>query len=76
MLPTRNNDGTPQPGPAARSHLSLVSLTGTLLLLYGGALCIPGCSCYGDTWLYDARVNTWAPVNATDPPIQCVRENL
>ena len=72
LPPTRDSDGMPQPVPAARSHLSLVSLTDSLLLLYGGALCIPGCSCYGDTWLYHARANTWAPVNATDPPTQCV----
>ncbi len=48
---------------------SQVSLTDHLLLLYGGALCIPGCSCYGDTWIYDARTSAWSALNATDAPI-------
>ena len=33
-----------------RGHHSLLALGARKLLLYGGALCTPGCVCYGDTW--------------------------
>lgn len=55
--------------PSARSHLSLVRLSSNLLMLYGGALCIPGCSCYGDSWLYKINANSWHSLNATNAPI-------
>ena len=40
----------PKPGP--RGHHSLLALGARKLLLYGGALCTPGCVCYGDTWTF------------------------
>ena len=55
-------DALPGTSPSARSHLSLVQLSANLLLLYGGALCIPGCSCYGDSWVYNAQTNAWRQV--------------
>jgi N-acetylneuraminic acid mutarotase len=55
--------------PSARSHLSMIRLSTNYLLLYGGALCIPGCTCYGDSWLYKVDANAWQALNASDPPI-------
>lgn len=65
-----------QPTPSPRSHLSLVTLTDHTLLLYGGALCIPGCSCHGDSWVYEAATRTWTNLNATDAPIHRYRQSL
>ena len=66
----------PLRSPAERSHLSLVSLTDSTLLLYGGARCVPGCKCYGDTWVFETRTNAWTQINATDAPIHRYRQNL
>jgi len=76
-VPPAGADGvTPLPGPPPRSHLSFVPLTDSTMLLYGGALCIPGCSCYGDTWLYDTTTNAWSLLNTTDAPIHRYRQNV
>ena len=64
------------PTPSARSHLSFVSLTSRMLLLYGGALCVPGCTCYGDLWLWDVEAKRWAELNASDAPIHRYRQSL
>jgi len=68
--------GTRLPLPPARSHHSMVPLTDKLLLLYGGALCIPGCSCYGDSWLFDTTTQSWSSLNASDAPIHRYRQNV
>jgi len=64
------------PSPSPRSHLSLVALTSQQVLLYGGALCIPGCTCHGDTWLWDTRAKTWTELNTSDTPIHRYRQSL
>jgi len=64
------------PSPSPRSHLSLVALSPSTLMLYGGALCIPGCSCHGDTWTYNIAGNQWTQLNATDAPIHRYRQRL
>jgi len=52
------------PGP--RSHLSFLALSSKALMTYGGALCVPGCKCYGDAWIFDLTTNEWSAVNFTD----------
>ena len=64
------------PSPSARSHLSLLALASSKLLLYGGALCIPGCTCHGDSWVWDTLTSRWTELNATDAPIHRYRQNL
>lgn len=76
VAPAVGAEGVALPSPAARSHLSFVPLSDSLLLLYGGALCIPGCSCYGDTWTYDTRTTRWTALNATNAPIHRYRQNV
>ena len=77
MATAVGGDGvTPLPVPGPRSHLSMVTLTETTLLLYGGALCIPGCTCWGDSWLYDTNNKKWTVLNTTDAPIHRYRQNL
>jgi len=63
--------------PPPRSHHSLIALQvePTRLLLYGGALCIPGCKCYGDTWLFEPQ-GRWRLLNASNPPIHRYRQSL
>lgn len=62
--------------PSARSHHSLLSLSPRALLLYGGAICIPGCKCYGDTWVFDVKQSQWTSINASDAPIHRYRQSL
>ena len=62
------------PGP--RSHHSLVTLSPKAILLYGGALCIPGCKCHGDVWVFDLTTSQWTEINATDAPIHRYRQSL
>jgi len=62
--------------PSPRSHLSLVALSSAKLLLYGGALCIPGCTCHGDSWIWDTAAKQWTELNATDAPIHRYRQSL
>lgn len=62
--------------PGARSHYSLLALSPRVLLLYGGALCTPGCKCYGDTWVFDTAASEWSVLNATDAPIHRYRQSL
>ena len=64
------------PIPNPRSHLSLVPLTDHIILLYGGATCVPGCVCHGDTWTYDDRTGAWELLNATNAPIHRYRQSL
>ena len=64
----------PKPGP--RGHHSLLALGARKLLLYGGALCTPGCVCYGDTWAFDADRAAWSRLNATNAPIHRYRQSL
>jgi len=44
--------------PGSRGHHSLLALSPDWLLLYGGALCNPGCKCYGDTWILHTGTGT------------------
>lgn len=62
--------------PSARSHLSLISLTPHTLMLYGGAICVPGCKCHGDTWVYNISTQHWVEVRASTAPIHRYRQNL
>ena len=55
--------------PGSRGHHSLLALSPHAILLYGGALCNPGCKCYGDTWLFSATEAKWTFLNATDAPM-------
>jgi len=64
------------PTPSPRSHLSLVALSTTKVLLYGGALCIPGCTCHGDSWVWDTSSKQWSELNTTDAPIHRYRQSL
>jgi len=64
------------PSPSARSHLSLVPLSSQTVLLYGGALCIPGCTCHGDTWLWNTAAKSWTELNSSDAPIHRYRQSL
>ena len=57
----------------------MLQLSVNYMLLYGGALCIPGCSCYGDTWIYKhtpGGSGAWTQINATDAPIHRYRQNV
>jgi hypothetical protein len=57
----------------------MVALSNSHLLLYGGALCIPGCTCHGDTWTFDIGTGQWTEHNATgdpDVPIHRYRQSL
>mmetsp|Transcript_1119 Transcript_1119/g.2384 ORF Transcript_1119/g.2384 Transcript_1119/m.2384 type:complete len:379 (-) Transcript_1119:1986-3122(-) len=62
--------------PPPRTHYSLVALSTRTLLLYGGARCTPGCTCYGDVWIFDVGRSKWSVINATSPPIHRYRQNL
>jgi len=64
------------PIPSPRSHLSLIALSQLTLLMYGGATCVPGCTCHGDTWLWDIKASRWSLLNTTDPPIHRYRQSL
>jgi len=73
----------PQPwglAPPPRSHSSLVAAPNSSLLLYGGALCTPGCRCYGDAWVYhiggEGRAPGWSRVNTSSSPIHRYRQSL
>ena len=68
--------GAPAVVPGARGHHSLVTLSQATLLLYGGALCTPGCKCYGDSWLFDVASASWRQLNATAAPIHRYRQTL
>ena len=61
--------------PGSRGHHSLLALSPHAILLYGGALCNPGCKCYGDTWLFSATEAKWTFLNATDAPIHRYRQS-
>lgn len=55
------------PWPGARGHHSLVTLgegsgADVGVLLFGGALCVPGCSCYNDTWVWEPERRRFRPV--------------
>ena len=78
LVPAANpaGSGTPSIVPGARGHHSLVALSHSTLLLYGGALCTPGCKCYGDSWLFDTASASWQQLNATDAPIHRYRQTL
>ena len=68
--------------PGSRGHHSLLSLSPHWLLLYGGALCNPGCKCYGDSWILGtgeaaaAGGVAWRQLNASDAPIHRYRQSL
>ena len=68
--------------PGTRGHHSLLSLSPHWLLLYGGALCNPGCKCYGDSWILGtgeaaaAGGPAWRQLNASDAPIHRYRQSL
>ena len=37
---------------------------------------VPGCKCYGDTWIFDTTANEWSAANASDAPIHRYRQSL
>lgn len=57
----------PPSWPGPRGHHSLVTLgqgsgADVGVLLFGGALCIPGCSCYNDTWVWQPEAGAFSMV--------------
>jgi hypothetical protein len=68
--------------PGSRGHHSLLALSPHWLLLYGGALCNPGCKCWGDSWILGtgeaaaAGGPAWRQLNASDAPIHRYRQSL
>ncbi|EOD36633.1 hypothetical protein EMIHUDRAFT_110115 [Emiliania huxleyi CCMP1516] len=60
--------------PAARSHASLVAAPPDSLLLYGGAHCTPGCTCYGDAWVYAG--GGWRRVSTPSSPTHRYRQGV
>lgn len=68
--------------PGTRGHHSLLALSPHWLLLYGGALCNPGCKCYGDSWILGTGEAAapggpaWRQLNASDAPIHRYRQSL
>ena len=68
--------------PGTRGHHSLLSLSPHWLLLYGGALCNPGCKCYGDSWILGTGEAAgpggpaWRQLNASDAPVHRYRQSL
>ena len=74
----RSGAPLPPAWPAARSHHSLVTLGAESgvdvgVLLFGGALCVPGCSCYNDTWVWRPESRRFSPVQVR-PRWRAVRE--
>ena len=37
---------------------------------------LPGCKCYGDTWIFDTAGGEWIAANASDAPIHRYRQSL
>jgi len=77
----RSGAPLPPAWPAARSHHSLVTLGAESgvdvgVLLFGGALCVPGCSCYNDTWVWRPESRRFSPVQVSEPPIWRYRQSL